>query len=236
MSPRQCGSGKCTAGTPNGCVPSQQLLPKGKHSAYYCFSQAYISIFISSSKLKTNTFFTSMVIKMVLNFEKKNCLNIWYISWIQTRTEGEDNRSTIKWFRCAFFLWGSYWTCITPSSKVWICSNFLCSIPCSPFGSNKCVSLRPHIWEKPLSFGTCSFYPADILHMQYTPCSLSLLILFGENMPHYRIEIVYYEGFKFFNHWSLSLVLSVDVSYTVKKYLSHKWFAHFTIGKFRTLK
>lgn len=124
--------------------------------------------------------------------KKKKSLNIWYISWIQTRTEGEDNRSTIKWFRCAFFLWGSYWTCITPSSKVWICSNFLCSIPCSPFGGNKCVPLRPHIWEKPLSFGTCSFYPADILHIQYTPCSLSLfLILFGENMTHCGIEIVY---------------------------------------------
>lgn len=161
MSPRQRGSGKCAAGTPNGWVPSEQLLPKGKHSAYYCFSHAYISIFISSSKLKTNSFFTSMVIKMVLNFGKKMFKHLIY-SWIQTRTEGEDNRSTIKWFRWAFFLWGSYWTCITLSSKIWICCNFLCSIPCSPFGSNKCVPLRPHIWQKPLSLGTCFFYPADL--------------------------------------------------------------------------
>lgn len=126
---------------------------------------------------------------------------------MQTRAEGEDNRSTVKWFRCAFFLWGSYWTSITPSSKAWICCNFLHSIPCSPCGSNKCVPLRPHIWQKALSSGTCSFYPADLLHIQYITRFLALFLkLFGENMPQNR-DFIYIEGFKFFDHWSLSLVL-----------------------------
>lgn len=115
---------------------------------------------------------------------------IYILNANKSRRGGQQNYYQVIWG--IFFLGGSYWTCITPSSKVWLCCNFLHSIPCSPCGSNKCVPLRPHIWQKALFFGTCSFYPADLLHIQYITCCLALFLkLFGENMPYYRIETLY---------------------------------------------